>query len=370
MSHLLSSVADVRSDSVIREQSVPTRKWQASYASLPKRDEGLNALTAQIKASAALDVREIKCSLLRMNPSNGALYREGKDPAKSGLAYTHDAFQQLLSLVGAPRGAAGVLESLSPKTRATAFMELMGAGTRSDEDDLVFRTSLFGPGVRGVRAVVSPRHSQETGDDLVMINALRDALPENAGIRVVRTWDRTDIEAIMTTAKMEVRKGDILHAKVTLTNSETKAYKWKALGGLFRLTCLNGMTRAESGSATSGKHVGNISGRIVTAIRESSKGIEDFANAFGRAYRDEFPTIYATRAAVLERVGKALDLPDHTLTLAGNVWDADGQLSAGNTLGGLANALTRASQELTFDDAETVEIAAGRLVTEGWGLLA
>lgn len=52
-----------------------------------------------------------------------------------------------------------------------------------------------------------------------------------------------------------------------------------------------------------------------------------------------------------------------------NAWAMDGARSAGTTLGGLVNAVTRAAQDLPLVQAEAAEVAAGRLVDEGLAAL-
>ena len=89
--------------------------------------------------------------------------------------------------------------------------------------------------------------------------------------------------------------------------------------------------------------------------------LEPFIQAFGDSY--EVP-LEGTPAELADRAVKALELPMGAESIV-NAWAMDGSRSAGMTMGGLVNALTRASQDLPVADAEEVEVAAGKLVDEG-----
>jgi hypothetical protein len=346
------------------------RKLETEVAALPDLSEGLAALRQRVKEENPVDVK-VPISQVRMSSERAGLFGKGQDPGKA-LGYTEAGFSHVVGMVkpdAVRQGASSVLLSLSPKTRADVFNEW--AERKVLRDDAVLRTILHPESKRRViRAVTSTKHSQERGDDLAIASVLERSLPKGGKLRITRNFDRTDFEILFPMLAREVRVGDAVMAKVHVTNSETKAHSWEVFGGILRVLCFNFITAwAGKDEAVGGKHVGDIGPRIADAVLRALRTIEPFVHAFGDAYSNELPGTFPTRGEVLTRVGSALALPDSTLTLAGQLWDADGVKGAGNTLAGLVNALTRASQEETMAQAAVTEQVAGRLVMEGWAAL-
>ena len=170
----------------------------------------------------------------------------------------------------------------------------------------------------------------------------------------------------------QIRVGDSLAFGLRFRNSETKAGSLVVEPFLFDAICYN-LTTAYSTLEEEGeftlRHVGDLSRRLPDIMARAAAVIEPFVRKFGDAYKTPLPAQLPTRGDVLNRIEKVLELPAEAVTLASRLWDADGTSSAGDTLAGAANALTRASQELTMDVADVVEKAAGKLVGQGWDAL-
>jgi hypothetical protein len=305
---------------------------------------------------------------VRMNPETGGMYALGKNP-KDALGFTRRALGQALSLFNAPRNAVGVLDALPKYERALAFNALADKAPRDLTEKLVARTAVLS-GRRFVRAIVSDKHSLEAGDDLHVLNVLREVLEATpAKVRFYRSLTFTAFEVVLTGTAADVKVGDTVLAKVNIWNSEVGTRSGSAEGGLHRLVCLNGMTvPVEGGTRDAWRHVGDVRARVRAAITAASARNAGFLQDFRGAHTDVLPA--GTRADTLERVVRRLELPARVGTLANELWDADGAASAGDTRAGLVNALTRAAQSLPMDEASIVETAAGKLVTQGWGALS
>jgi hypothetical protein len=334
---------------------------------------GVGEVVAALRQQVAREQpRDYPCAVgkIRMNPITGGLYCDGKNP-DNALAVTHSALQQACSFLNVPRNACANLEYVTPGTRAAMLYDFVRKAEREAAAPLVLRTMVDSSGRRFIRAVVTETHSQETGDDLIIADAIESLIRDgeieaNARARWTRSLTRSDVEIILPSQSWEMRVGDIVFAKVHARNSETKHFGFQADGGLHRLCCLNGNTRADESSTVSVRHVGELVARIRRAIQVAGAHLEEFAQSFKAAYSVQLPQ---PRAEMLKVVGTKLELPESTLSLAAQMWDADGDLSAGNTVAGLVNALTRASQNETYENAALIEGAAGELITHGLTVL-
>jgi hypothetical protein len=312
---------------------------------------------------------------LRMN-AEGFIARKLPDGTwGKRVGYTPTGLNQLVSLhadaIGLPRGFAGSLAWLSPKARAEAFNDLaIRYGERQKEarlPDRVFRLADDKYGQTYLRAVTSTQHTGLRGGALALVERLVETLPERdlstVKVRVETSEDRFSLELISPMMKREIRVGDVLWGEQVFTLSETKATSASVRAGVMRVLCVN-LTRRPYGQEKSfgRRHVGN--GFLDDVMREYREGrvkLEPFIQAFGDSY--EVP-LEGTPAELADRAVKALELPMGAESIV-NAWAMDGSRSAGMTMGGLVNALTRASQDLPVADAEEVEVAAGKLVDEG-----
>ncbi len=84
---------------------------------------------------------------------------------------------------------------------------------------------------------------------------------------------------------------------------------------------------------------------------------------------DYSPSFAPTRGEVITSAVKRFELPAKFGDSIAASWDMDRANGAGDTLAGLANAMTRASQELVIERASVIESAAGNLIKNGWGAL-
>lgn len=353
------------------------RALKGEIDALPSFIDASRALRAVVRAEDPRD-KPTPVQRVRMHSSSGRLYGNGYDAAKA-LGYTDAGFRHVIGFVkptSVRAGAADVLLSLPNGVRADAFNHWASVA-RSAEDEIVLRT-IKNPasGARLIRAVTSERHSLATGDDTAVLGVL-EAMPDvlrHAKMRVTRSWDRTDMEILWPALDRELRVGDIAKVAVRIVNSETKAGSLRVDAAVLRVLCYNFTTAwsaDEDAEDIALRHVGDLQGKLPQAIKRALARVEPFVRAFGDAYRTALPQFAPSRGEVLERVGKRFpELAESTLTAASELWDADGERSAGDTLAGLVNALTRASQRLSMAGAASVERAAGRLVARRWDALA
>ena len=348
------------------------RKLKATLDQLPELHPGLKAYGARLRAENPVDSK-VAAPSVRMFGADGGLYGEGKNPA-SALGYTPDGFAQVAQFIkpGVIRnGFAENMTALPSALRAQVFNHWATSTPRAD--DIVLRSFEGGKG-RIIRAVTSPRHSLETGDDATVVSALLKLAP-GAKLRVTREAGGrvSEIEVFWPMLDRELRVGDLAHGGIRVRNSETKAAALTVEAFVLRVLCYNFTTafsRDFEADDISLRHIGDLAPRIVRGIAHAQKRIEPLVFAFGDAYKDALPVIMPTRAEALARVGKVFELPATTLERAAILWDADGVVTAGNTRAGLVNALTRASQDEGISAAGNTERAAGRVIMDGWGALA
>ena len=361
---------------LIPEGEAKLRKLKAKMAALPLASMALPAFVAAENALSPFD-RATRLSELRMSPG-GKLYRLSHG---GEIGYTHTGLSQALSFVGQtlgqPRNFCNGLEFLSPAPRAAGFNDVMEryAAKLSGEDaaqEHVLRTIVHpSNGERFLRAVTSKKHVLDKGDGRAIAKALLAVLPSGAKLNLKRTWDRIDFELFFPMMSREVRVGDVVLGRASVSISETKDISASVVAGLLRVLCLNFTTAwygAESRFST--KHMGDgFTQRITQAFGEKLSVITPFVQAFGDGYANPLPASLPTRAEAVARVAKVYALPPETATATLASWDLDGDQSAGNTLAGLTNALTRASQDETMENAERTEMVAGVLVARGWSAL-
>lgn len=332
-------------------------------------------------AEAARNKRDVEASIgdLRMN-EQGFISRKRPDGTwGQRIGYSPTGLEQLVSMhrdvLGLPRGFTGALQWLQPKARAEAFNDLsLRYAERAKSatlPDRVFRLADDKFGQPYLRAVTSKMHTGEHGSALALVQALMREFPEKdldaVKVRAEVTDDRFSLELIHPMMNREIRVGDVLYGEQIFTLSETKASSASVSTGVMRVLCVN-LTRRSYGQDKkfARRHVGsNFIGDMLSEYRDGRTKLEPFIRAFGDTYSVPLDGTPAELAAVAV---KALELPMGAETIV-NAWAMDGDRSAGITVGGLVNALTRASQDLPLTSAEAVETAAGRLVTEGLAAL-
>lgn len=331
---------------------------------LPNLSDAVVKMRDIIAAQDPRDILDVPLRDIRMNPTTGGLYNGAKHTAGStpGLAYTHTGLAQLVSYTDTPRNFTAALEYLSPAARAAAFND---AVVKGEKRNVTLRTVQAGE-QRLVRSTVSDRHSLTTGDDLALLESMRSVLPADAKARFVRQWDRSFYEVILPQNKLELRRVGQVFFKLLVTNSETKHGSLEIAGGLFTLVCLNGMTRMTEGTEVSIRHIGSLESRMRRYLQTATLGLDQFATQFDAAFDTQ---LALPRAEVVERAAKVLQLPERAATNMAALWDADGIHAGGDTLGGLVQAMTRASQSESYEVAAHVEAQAGRLVHDGLKLL-
>lgn len=345
------------------------RRLATDIALLPSLADGIAALRARMAMEKKVDT-VVPVQRIRMNPKNGAL---GESADKANLGYTAEGFNHVAHFIkpdSVRSGFNSTLLALPPAIRADAFNYF--AGNAIESDKAVLRT-IINPesGRRIIRAVTSEKHSLESGDDSMIARVLEESLPAGAKLRVTRTMTRTDFEIIWPALQRQLRVGDIALIALSIANSETKAGSLRIWPKLLRVLCYNFTTAWSSGAdeEISLRHIGDLKWKLPAAFKKALAVVEPFVVAFGDAYQLALPDFAPTRGEALSRVVSKLGIPESVAEEAATLWDADGEKSAGNTLAGLVNAITRASQELSMAESAGVEKMAGQLIANGWDVL-
>lgn len=364
------SPGEVRSGVVVKAEEVQKR-YTRGMGSLA------DALTQARAATVAMDARDVQCKVkeLRVDDVSGGwfIFRNGGSLSEV-YPITPHALSHVLEACNStdPRGSRAMFAWADPRERAGLALKLVRES--HDPEKLVTLRLARHPATNGyvIRAVVTEKHSRATGDDLVLFDAIEQAvgsLADSARARIVKTWDGTDAEIIFPSKAIEVAKGDPVFYGFLARNSEVKKGSVEARGLLWRLTCTNGQVRpAGDDTEVTVRHVGDIRKRVQFAVSASIVGLDDFARQFSDSYRVALPAD-VTRADVLKAAGQRLALPPSTIEAALHLWDADGALSAGHTVAGLVNSLTRAAQAEPISRAREVEESASRLLTNGLKVL-
>ncbi len=355
------------------------RALAADLNKLPDLAPALDAYTARLVGEAHKDVNVPLHTVRMVAPSEHGALANGRGrligPGSSTpLAYTDAGFRHVAAYLKPDtirNGFAENLLALPLDLRSTVFNHW---ATNSKRHDNVVVRTFWGGKDRIVRAVTSPKHSLETGDDMAIVAALRTARP-GAKVRITRGLggEFSQIEVIWPMLDRQLVAGDVAYGGVRISNSETKGGSLRVEAFLLRVLCLNfttAFTEDENVAELSLRHVGDLTKRLARMVMAAMDRIDPFVQAFGDAYKDGLPDFAPTRAAVLERAQKKALFSESVLHRANELWDADGLKSAGDTRAGFVNALTRASQELEVNTATVVERQAGRVILDGWDALS
>lgn len=320
----------------------------------PTFSEGLNQWEAKVKAINCVDVPDVPIRNIRMHPETGYVYNVTKE-AKGAVPATYTALSHLVSYIeDKPDNALKNMLDMSPRLRAMRLQELID---RAPADKTVsLRTAIANGNTRVIRAIVSKLHSKEHGDDLKLIEALRTIEAPQAKLRVIRTWDSTHAEIVMPNVGIELRKGDIAYGKVDLFNSETKGGSYETNASSMRLVCLNGATMPANTAEFRVKHIGDIGSKIRTSLRVGIEAVMEHLTQLKASYKLELPK---TRAEHIEQFIEHHALPEDTGVALNTLWDVDGERSAGHTVAGLVNAVTRYAQTQPIETASKLETIAG-----------
>jgi hypothetical protein len=343
--------------------------------SLPTIGEAYAILRDIRMEQEPMDVK-VPLQQVRMSPVNAGLYGKGAED-RPALAYTATAFQQVAAAVKPPSVTAGfapTLLALPPSIRADAFNHF--AGSAIEEKPVVLRTIKSASWKqngersmvlrRSVNAVVSERYTVVEDHDLIA--TLERSLPDGARVRYTQTESRSDVEILWPAMTRQLKVGDIALISLQVTNSQTKQSSIRLSPKVLRVLCLNFTTAWSDGGEqdVSIVHMGEAKAKFAAAIRDALAVVEPFILAFGDAYNKPLPEIAPTRGEAIRRFISSNSLSDKVGTQIAAAWDADGTMSAGDTLAGLSNAATRVSQQFVYANAEPIEAAAGRLIREGW----
>ena len=362
---------------------VPEGESLIPYGEQRKRELKEEIYSLPTLADAATNLREIRAEQsprdvqvglnhVLMSPVNGGIYGRGHEN-QSPLAYSETGFAQLAQFMK-PRsvysGFASTLLALPPAIRSQAFNHFAESNTQNKQ--IILRSTKTPALVnnqltlrRSVNAVVSERY--QGIEDYDVVDDINLFLPDGARARYTYTENRSDLEIFWPAMSRELKVGDIALIALQLTNSQTKAFGYRITPKILRVLCLNFTTAwAEGETEVVIRHVGEVRPKIRQAIRKALDTVAPFVLAFGDAYQSRFPKTAQTRGEVTTKFLKAFSLPEKFGESIIKAWDMDGVNSAGDTLAGLSNAVTRATQTLTIENAEPYERAAGEIIMKGW----
>ena len=243
-----------------------------------------------------------------------------------------------------------------------------------------------------VRAYLSERYRALDHGDLaeaVLPVLAEDPQLEMASCQITAT--RLYLKAVTPRLTAEVRKGDVVQAGIVISNSEVGAGSVRVEPLVYRLACLNGMIVNDL--AMKRYHVGRANGHgedaIQALLRDETKALND--RAFWATVQDvvrgtlqeaTFQQIVDRwREATQERITRdPVQVVEVTAKRFGLTEPERGQvlrhLVDGGDLSryGLANALTRASQDVDdYDRATDLERLGGQLIAlprQAWQELA
>ena len=137
--------------------------------------------------------------------------------------------------------------------------------------------------------------------------------------------------------------------------------------GSFNLVCLNGMVRqGRNNSEYKVRHMGDIGYKVRQSIKGAIEAVQEHLATFATAYSTTFPA-NQTRASIINHFIGHNSLPEDTGFSLNTLWDVDGERSAGNTLAGLVNAVTRHAQGQSVQAALETEALAGETLHKGFG---
>lgn len=355
------------------------RALQEEIYALPTLTDAYTALREIRAEQQPVDVR-IPLQRVRMSPLNAGLYGEGSEH-KPALAYTSTAFDHVASVIKPQSVTAGFTKTmlaLPPSIRSDAFNYFASSAmSRGDSKDVILRTNLSPVRQSGkvelrrsINAVVSDRYTAVDDHDLIAnVNSI---LPDGARCRYTQSEDRSDLEILWPMMTREIKVGDVVLASLMITNSQVKKSSIVFVPKLLRTLCLNFTTAWTDGVEfdASVRHVGEVRSKMAEAMRQALAVIDPFVKAFGDAYQNSLPEFAPTRGEAIKRFIEANALPEAVGLKMSELWNADGTMSAGDTLAGLANAATRVSQSYAFAQSEPIERAAGRVIRQGWDSIA
>lgn len=346
----------------------------ADYKRLAPFEAASLIVQERVKAEGLVDVK-VPTKLMRMEPKRGGLFGYGHDPANA-LSYTSKGFAQAAAFVkpaNVRQGFTENLEAMPPALRAEWFNHC--AVAKAEGAEVRIRTGLAtspsGKQWRTVYGVTGDMHSLENGDDAMLVKALETSIPRGGRCRITRDdfGAVTCMEILWSSLERELRVGDPVMMGIKVYNSSNKGSAVVIEPFINRARCFNltiaysTLVRPEEWRI---KHVGDIRPRIGALVRRALGVVTPFVEAFSDAYRDGLPG-NKTRADVIGALVKRYELPESFGEAMRLSWDMDGDQSAGDTLGGLSNAITRASKPLDMVKAADMERLAGRIVVEGWG---
>jgi hypothetical protein len=350
------------------------RMLKEEIYSLPTLAEA-GKILRDIRAEQHPKDTKVAVQRIRMSPDNGGVYGLGYE-ASPTLGYTETGFNQLSTFVkpaSVTSGFTSTLLALPPKIRSEAFNHF--ASNQTGERNAVLRSVrvpfLKNGAVilrRSLSAVVSERYSAV--DDHDIVDDINAVLPDGARVRYTQNESRSDIEILWPAMTRELKVGDVALIAVQVTNSQVKKAAIRLTPKILRVLCLNFTTAwGEGETEVVIRHIGEARQKFAAALKKAIGTVAPFVIAFGDAYQNRLPAFAPTRGEVVGRFLKTFELSEKVGPQIVGVWDADGEKSAGDTLAGLANAVTRAAQTFTIEGAEPYEKAAGRIVMQGWGAL-
>lgn len=232
-----------------------------------------------------------------------------------------------------------------------------------------------------VRAFLSDRYARIENEEIA--NVVLPILLEQDGVQIMSsaiTETRMYIKAVFTKIQGEVKKGDIVQAGISISNSEVGLGAVKVEPFAYRLVCTNGMVMADN--RFSARHLGarfNVKDGVEEMLTDETKQADDKAILLTvrDVVRGSFNEVAFQRHLEVMQ-GATLDRIEGNPTEAVKVLAKKHSLSdfeQGSVLRnliegadlsrwGVANAVTATAKEdkLSYDRAHELETLGGRIV--------
>lgn len=150
---------------------------------------------------------------------------------------SEETWKKVLRKVGAP---ARYFKKRTPELRALALQEHLKEGAFGGKPSVIFRGNALATICSG--ELIDLSFSEVLG---AALDACRERNEELFVARIGRSEERLSLELIGSSATIDVRPGDVVKAGIEIIHERYGANATQIQAFIYRLVCLNGMTRKE-----------------------------------------------------------------------------------------------------------------------------
>lgn len=387
-------------DAVVIPEDGAREAAMGEVAKLPVLGKALLDWANQIRIERPADLPTV-FEALKMQP-NGLISRGG-----GSMRMTYRVFGGLLrDYCAPPRNVARCLHRLTaaplagseapeaPKhhsPRSLAYNDYLKQGAATEAKKTVYLRTRELPydGANGRRenvivGQVTPTHSRTGSDDVVFIEKLHEAFPEELlAMRAshYRGIEVSELRAVIPDMRVEMAPGEWWSGYLTVRNSEVGAASWSVSAGLYkeldketvdaaRRLGFEGATLSIEANERIGVHSGKKVAERVTEALSSAKALlgtltERASKLAGRDSIKEAGWIVGRLATALKRVGGGDDLQDQllgALAMQALVWEKQYAVMSHEVVTFLGQVMTRLTRR---GQTYPLERLAGRVLMHG-----